>query len=211
MLPDCLPPPSTVYRWFARFRDDGTWETINHHLLMRDRKRVGRDASPTAAIMDSQSVKTTKAGGPRDYDAGKKVFGRKRHAMVDTDGQALKLHAHPANRQDRDGAGSLLKASRPRFPFIEQVFADSGYAGPCVAKGPASPSRSFANNSVKSALPSSPAGGWSSGSSHGSAEIADWQRTSRQLSHPPKPSSTPLPQCSCCEGPDVADQIRNGL
>jgi putative transposase len=134
MLPDSFPPPSTVYRWFARFRDDGTWETINHHLLMRDRERVGRDASPTAAIMDSQSVKTTEAGGPRGYDAGKKVLGRKRHAMVDTDGRALKLHAHPASVQDRDGAGPLLKASRPRFPFIERVFADSGYAGPRVAK-----------------------------------------------------------------------------
>jgi putative transposase len=134
MLPDSFPPPSTVYRWFARFRDDGTWETINHHLLMRDRERVGRDACPTAAIMDSQSVKTTEAGGPRGYDAGKKVLGRKRHAMVDTDGRALKLHAHPASVQDRDGAGPLLKASRPRFPFIERVFADGGYAGPRVAK-----------------------------------------------------------------------------
>ena len=134
MLPDSFPPPSTVYRWFARFRDNGTWETINHHLLMRDRERAGREASPTAAILDSQSVKTTEAGGPRGYDAGKKVLGRKRHAMVDTDGRALKLHAHPASVQDRDGAGPLLKASRPRFPFIERVFADSGYAGPRVAK-----------------------------------------------------------------------------
>ncbi len=133
MLPDSFPPPSTVYRWFARFRDDGTWETINHHLLTRDRERVGREASPTAAIMDSQSVKTTEAGGPRGYDAGKKVLGRKRHAMVDTDGRALKLHAHPASVQDRDGAGPLLTASRARFPFIERVFADSGYAGPRVA------------------------------------------------------------------------------
>jgi transposase len=61
MLPDSFPPPSTVYRWFARFRDDGTWETVNHHLVMRDRERVGRDASPTAAVLDSQSVKTAEA------------------------------------------------------------------------------------------------------------------------------------------------------
>jgi len=134
MLPDSFPPPSTVYRWFARFRDDGTWETVNHHLVMLDRERVGRDASPTAAVLDSQSVKTAEAGGPRGYDAGKKVKGRKRHALVDTDGRGLKLHAHPADVQDRDGAGPLLAASRARFPFIERVFADGGYAGERVAR-----------------------------------------------------------------------------
>ena len=110
MLPDGFPPPSTVYRWFARFRDDGTWETINHHLVMRDRERVGRAASPSAAVLDSQSAKTAEAGGPRGYDAGKKVKGRKRHALVDTDGRALKLHVHPADIQDRDGAVPLLRA-----------------------------------------------------------------------------------------------------
>jgi putative transposase len=79
-------------------------------------------------------VKTTEAGGPRGFDAGKKVLGRKRHALVDTDGRALKLHAHPASIQDRDGAGLLLVASRRRFPFIERVFADAGYAGERVAR-----------------------------------------------------------------------------
>jgi hypothetical protein len=65
--------------------DDGTWETINHHLVMRDRERMGRAASPTAAVLDSQSAKTAEAGG--GYDAGKKIKGRKRHALVDTDGR----------------------------------------------------------------------------------------------------------------------------
>lgn len=133
MLPEGFPPFLTVYRWFARLRVDGTWERINHCLVMQDRERVGREASPSAAVMDSQSAKTSEAGGPRGYDAGKKVSGRKRHALVDTDGRLIKVHVHRADIQDRDGAGPLLKASRRAFPFIKWVFADSAYAGERVA------------------------------------------------------------------------------
>src|SRR6202047_693654 len=134
MLPEHFPPHQTAYRWFTRFRDDGTWENLNHHLVMLDRERVGREASPSAAIIDSQSVKPTEAGGPRGYDAGKKINGRKRHALVDTDGRGLVLEPHPASIQDRDGGGPLLRVSRRIFPFIQRVFADSGYAGEKVAK-----------------------------------------------------------------------------
>jgi transposase len=93
-----------------------------------------RAASLFAAVLDSQSAKTAEAGGPRGYDAGKKVKGRKRHAPVDTDGRALKLHDHPADVLDRDGAIPLLRASRRSFPFVARVFADSASAGKRVAR-----------------------------------------------------------------------------
>jgi transposase len=114
-----------IYRWFAAWRHDGRFERINHALVTADRERVGRDASPSAAII----VKTAEAGGSRGYDAGKKINGRKRHALVDTDGRGLVLEPHPASIQDRDGGGPLLRVSRRIFPFIQRVFADSGYAG----------------------------------------------------------------------------------
>src|ERR1700739_213072 len=93
-----MPPPAKS--WFVRFRDEGLWESLSHQLVMLDRERVGREASPSAAVIDSQSVRTPEGGGPRGFDAGKKVKGRKRHALVDTDGRALLLQVHPASIQD---------------------------------------------------------------------------------------------------------------
>src|SRR5271166_4551695 len=87
LLPNDLPPWGTIYRWFAVWRDYGRFEQINHALVMADRERD--NASPSAAIIGSQSIKTTETGGPRGYDAGKKVNGCKRHALVDTDGRGL--------------------------------------------------------------------------------------------------------------------------
>jgi putative transposase len=134
MLPQHFPPHQTAYRWFARFRDTGLWENLNHQLLMLDREMAGREASPSLAIIDSQSIKTTEAGGPRGFDAGKKVKGRKRHVLVDSDGRALVIQTHAADIQDRDGARPLLRASRRAFPFVERMFADSAYASQRVAE-----------------------------------------------------------------------------
>jgi transposase len=129
LLPEHFPPHQTTYRWFVRFRDQGLWESWSQQLVMLDREHAGREASPSAAVIDSQSVKTTESGGPRGFDAGKKINGRKRHALVDMDGRALVLQVHPASVQDRDGAVPLLQESRGLYPFIERVFADTAYAG----------------------------------------------------------------------------------
>ncbi len=129
LLPKDLPPKSTVYGYFSQWRDSGLFVSINHHLVMADRERAGREASPTAAVLDSQSVKTTESGGPRGYDAGKKVKGRKRQVIVDTDGRGLVLDPQPAHVQDRDGAVPVLRRSRRSYPFITKAFADAGYAG----------------------------------------------------------------------------------
>ena len=133
MLPREFPPKSTVYGYFRRLWEDGVWSAIQTTLLMAAREQVGREASPTAGIVDSQSVKTTEAGGPRGFDAGKKVNGRKRHLLTDTLGLPLRLVVHPADIQDRDGLGLVCTRIRRRFPWLRLLFADAGYQGEVAA------------------------------------------------------------------------------
>lgn len=129
LLPKEFPPFTTVQYYFYRWRDDGTWVRINHELVMLAREREGREVSPSAGVIDSQSVKTTEAGGPCGYDAGKKIKGRKRHLLTDTLGHLIAALVHPADVQDRDGAPQLLGAIRSTFPWLRHVFADAAYAG----------------------------------------------------------------------------------
>ncbi len=133
-LPKDFPPKSTVYSYFRRFLEDGTWARIHEALYLTCRELEDREPQPSAAIIDSQSVKSgPNAQGSVGFDAGKKVKGRKRHILTDTLGLLLKCDVHSAGIQDRDGAARLFERLTARFPFLEVIIADGGYAGKRVS------------------------------------------------------------------------------
>ena len=128
-LPRESPPWPTVYWWFRRWRLDATWERLNAALRERLRVRVGRQPQPSAGILDSQSVKTTTVGGVHGYDGAKKVNGRKRHLLVETQGLVLRARVHTAALQDRAAVPLLLEGAAQQFPRVEHVWVDQGYTG----------------------------------------------------------------------------------
>jgi transposase len=133
-IPKDLPPRSTLHDYLDLWNYDGTMEKIHHTLYVKCREQAGREASPTAGVIDSQSVKSAEKGGacidPNGYDAGKKIKGKKRHILVDTIGLLLHAVVHPADIQDRDGGVLVLSSLFGMYPFLLKLFADAGYQGP---------------------------------------------------------------------------------
>jgi putative transposase len=126
MMPHDLPPWSTCYDYFRKWRNSGAWQQIHDRLRTQVRHHAGKQKSPTAAILDSQSV-TTAEGGPKGFDAAKKVAGRKRHVLVDTLGMVLAVLVTAASVQDRDGGLAVLQRVDLSYPRLEKIWADEAY------------------------------------------------------------------------------------
>ncbi len=127
MLPKDFPPWKTVYQIFYRWRLRGVWERMHNTLRRRARQQAGKQPTPTAGIIDSQSVRTTEVGGPKGYDGGKKINGRKRHIVVDTLGLLLAVVVHSADEQDHSGACLVLYSLWEKLKRLRVIFADSAY------------------------------------------------------------------------------------
>jgi len=140
-VPKDLPPKSTLFGYFDLWNWDGTLDRIHHALYVKCREDMDREASPTACVIDSQSVKSAEKGGAASIRAAmmraKKIKGKKRHILVDTLGLLLHAVVHPADIQDRDGGVLVLSTLFGLYPFLQKLFADGGYQGPVFQKASA--------------------------------------------------------------------------
>jgi len=196
-LPDCYPHWRTVHHHFARWAADGTLAQLHAVLRGRMRAAAGRAVTPTAAVIDSQSVRASDwvARATKGYDAAKKVHGRKRHLAVDTCGLLLEVLITPASTQDRDGGRRLLWRLRHDLPTIRLVWADAGYAGKLIIWAQQVlpwRSRSSANAKASTTSRSCPAAGSWSAPSPGSASTAGWPSTTNASPNTTRPG---------CSGP----------
>ncbi len=132
-LPHDLPAWGTVYHYFRKWQREGVWDRVLEALRMQVRQKQGRDAQPSAGIIDSQSIKTSAVRGPeKGFDMGKKIWGRKRHALVDSQGNLLAVKVTGAERSDQEGGRALLLPLKEQLPSMKLLWGDSHYAGQMI-------------------------------------------------------------------------------